>query len=652
MNRKLLFSLLSSLALAMIFQFCTLTPEKSDKRPDITTYKSCKPYTRWWWNASKFTKADIKNQLVWLKKNNFGGVEIAFIYPVNRNPEAERFEWLGPEWQEMVIYAKTCADSLGLGCDFTFGTLWPFGGTFVSDADRTKIWGDSSFKQPLRLSWTHPDTGNVLDHLNQEAFERYAIVMGNAIAPALKGAQSALFCDSWEVDSKFIWTTGFDSLFVEKYGYDIKPFMDSIYAGYNSGPRYDYMKLVADLVLNEFYLPFNKKAHELNSISRVQCSGSPTDLIRAYASVDVPETEAMLYEPNFSKIPASAAALSKKPYVSSETFTCLYGWPAENIRKEQTADLKLVADALFANGVNQIFWHGTPFNPIGIDTIYFYASVHVGTKGSLTEEIPAFNDYMTKVTEKMRFGKTYSDIAVYLPLEDAWIAGELPKELQLPWAWGTYEMRYEYLNSELEGYHPLWVNTDFLRKGEVVGKKLLINDLSFNALYIDAKNLDKESLETVLKLAEKGLPVCLKNKPVEAGFIKDEEFDEMLETLVQLPNVKEELMQVINCKPLIEGENLPEFWCRTNGESAIIFLANPTSKALKYPLKYGQSFQDSTIVQNVTINFNGKSLPVELCFEPYQSVLLNIARDGNVTREEIKFVPKTPVQIPDSPEKK
>ncbi len=70
--------------------------------------------------------------------------------------------------------------------------------------------------------------------------------------------------------------------------------------------------------------------------------------------------------------------------------------------KEQVADLKLVADALFANGVNQVIWHGMPFNPVGIDTIMFYASVHVGRKGNLAKDIPAFNSYMTKVCGYMK----------------------------------------------------------------------------------------------------------------------------------------------------------------------------------------------------------------------------------------------------------
>ena len=636
-----------ALLMASFLQFCSNNHKEQADKSKITAYQSAKPYTRWWWFASKFTEEDIRQQLIWLKSNNFGGVEIAFIYPVNRNPEAERFEWLGPEWQQRVTFAKSCADSLGLGCDFTFGTLWPFGGTFVSDADRTKRWGDSSFKQPLRLSWTHPDTGNVLDHLNREAFDRYATVMGKALTPAMAGSQSALFCDSWEVETKYLWTNGFDKKFEEKYGYDIVPFMDSIYAPYNAGPRYDYMKQVADLVLNEFYIPFHEKSHEMGAFSRVQCSGSPTDIIKAYAAVDVPETEAMLYEPNFSRIVASAAALANKPFVSSETFTCLYGWPANHIREEQTADLKMVADALFANGVNQIIWHGTPFNPVGVDTIYFYASVHVGQKGTLSKDLPSFNDYMTKVSEAMRWGEVYTDIAVYLPLEDAWIAGELPAEMQLPWAWGYYEMRYEYLNPELEGYQPIWVNADFLKQGHVAENKLFINNKVFKLLYVDASYLDLETLDVIHSLARQGLPVVMKNYPQEAGKIKHQEFEHLIQSLGKLPDVNSGFRHLAGFKPLVEGKNLPEFWCRTDGKSAALFFSHPHFKDLKYPLEYGQSLTDSTVIIPVVINFNIQSIPVELKFDPYQSLLLKIDRMGKIEFADITFVPDKPVKMGD-----
>lgn len=637
--------LLITTALTIVFlTSCSELQKRTIKNTGELPVQDARPYTRWWWFASEIKKTDIKNQLDWLNENHFGGVEIAFIYPINRDPNAKRVPWLSPEWTELVTYAKQYCDSIGFGCDFTFGTLWPFGGTFVADSNRTKVYGDTAFKQPLRLSWTHPDTGNVIDHLNKGAFDRYAKVMGEALKPAMVGSNSALFCDSWEVETHKIWTKGFGEKFKAKYGYEIEPFMDKIYDAGNEGPRYDYMKLVAEMVLENFYIPFTEKSHELDGYSRVQCAGSPTDIIDAYAAVDIPETEAMLYNPGYSQIVASAAVLSGKPIVSAETFTCLYGWPANYIRKEQTADLKLMADALFANGTNHIIWHGTPFNPVGIDTIYFYASVHVGEKGNISKDLREFNQYLEKVSDFMRQGIPYTDIAVYIPQEDAWIAGELPKEKQLPWAWGEYEMRYTEFNEELTGFQPTWVNNSFLEQGRVQDGKLTINGLEFNMLYVDVNYIDFEALQTIKKLANEGLPVCLKKSPKQAGYRKDPGFQKLLYEMEKLPNVSSELANLNVGEPLISGDKIPEFRCRVVGDEMLIFISHPMAADLTYPLSYGQSFTDSAFTKPIKINTRNGEKDAELIFEPYQSLLLKIQSGSEVSFENIEYTPPVPVK--------
>ncbi len=610
----------------------------------VSAYKAARPYTRWWWHAGIYSKRDIRDQLVWLKDQGFGGVELAFIYPVNRNPQAPRFRWLGDEWQKMVVYAKHCCDSLDMGCDFTYGSLWPFGGTFVQDADRTRRWGDSSFRQFLRLTWEHPDTGYVINHLDSNAFSHYAEILSPAFKPAMRGGQSALFCDSWEVETYKIWTPGLEKTFENIYGYDIMPYMDQIYAPENAGPRYDYMKLLSDLAIHNFFEPWNAECHKLGGLSRAQIAGAPVDVIEAYSRVDIPETEAMLYEPEYALIVSSAAALAGKPIVSAESFTCLYGWPRKYMFEEQTADLKLVADALFAHGVNHIIWHGTPLNPAGWDTIAFYATVHVGKRGKLSKDLKSFNDYLTRVSQAMRYGHPYTDIAVYLPLEDAWIAGELPPEKQLPWSWGAYEMRYIYRPSELSGYHPLWVNAHHLKNATILDGKLHVNGRVFDALYVDVQSLDFSSLETIYAIASASVPIILKKQPQQAGFIKNSRFQEILNHLLHLSNVYFSISEARLSPPIIEGNDLPLFWVRMGADGIKIFFANPKARNLKYPLAYGQAYQEESIMQEVKINYKGHSIPLRLVFEPYQSLLLSITPEGNVEYEDIRYFPDPPTR--------
>ncbi len=504
----------------------------------VAYYPSSKPCTRWWWFATEIKKPDVKHQLDWAKENNFGGVEIAWVYPLYRyqamyarsynrhyQKDTTAQKWLSPEWSEVVAYTKSYADSIGLACDFTFGSAWPIAGSNIGKEHATKIYGDTSFKQLLTFAWTWPDTQVVINHLDSNAFYKFAEPVGEALKEALKGSKSAFFTDSWEIKlnaKNKIWTPGFEDTFQETFDYDIIPFMED---GLDSFPdvRYDYMLHLDDYVTNGFYKPYVKKCRELGAWSRVQCLASPTDVMTTYSLVDIPETESMLNNPNYSLIVSSAACLSSKRLVSSETFTCTYGFPATYLRKEQTADLKMVADAMFAQGVNQHFYHGMPYNPKGVDSIDFFATTYFGPGGSLTPELPAFNSYMEKVSGIMQKGRTYSDVAVYIPYEDGVMKGAYPPERQRVWVWGEYELRYIHVPEETKGYHPLWINRHFLEQAVFENGKISVGDAEFSTLYIDVKYMDVRALRRILQLARKAfllspaktnqetLPICLRS---------------------------------------------------------------------------------------------------------------------------------------------
>jgi hypothetical protein len=94
---------------------------------------SSKPYVRWWWLAGPFCERDIETQLSWVKQMGFGGVELAWLWP-SWLPWFDSDlipRWLGSEWSRLVAHAKRYADRIGLGCDFTLGSCWPFGGSSV-----------------------------------------------------------------------------------------------------------------------------------------------------------------------------------------------------------------------------------------------------------------------------------------------------------------------------------------------------------------------------------------------------------------------------------------------------------------------------------------------------------------------------------------
>jgi hypothetical protein len=646
---------------------CKPGPAQMGEAEVAAFYPSSKPCTRWWWFATEIKKPDIKYQLDWAKENNFGGVEIAWVYPLYRYQkmyarsynrhypkDTTAQKWLSPEWSEVVAYTKSYADSIGLACDFTFGSAWPVAGSNIGEEHTSKIYGDTTFRQLLTFSWAWPDTMLVINHLDSNAFNRFAEPVGDALADALKGSKSAFFTDSWEIKlnaTNKIWTPGFEDSFRERFGYDIIPFME---AGLDSFPdvRYDYMLLLDEYVTNGFYKPYVKKCRELGAWSRVQCLAAPTDVMTTYSLVDIPETEAMLNNPNYSRIVSSAACLASKPMVSSETFTCMYGFPATYLRQEQTADLKMVADALFAQGVNQHFYHGMPYNPEGVDSIDFFATTYFGPGGSLTPELPAFNSYMEKVSGILQKGKTYSDVALYIPYEDGVMKGAYPPERRRVWVWGEYELRYVFPPAETEGYHPLWINRYFLEEAEWRDGKLTVGDAAFSSLYIDVKYMDVRALRRVVELAKEGLPVCLKHLPEEPGKIKSGQYAKLLAALGSLPHVSSDFAQVADHPPFISGDSLPGYWCRVEEDGTYyLFLAQLPSKDLKYPVYSGQSFMETSDFLDLTFHLNGRTIRQKVEFRPYQSVMLRISPKGKVEWMDIGFVPKDPVVRPQEKQK-
>jgi hypothetical protein len=603
-----------------------------------------RPYARYWWFASKIKEQDVRYNLDWLKAHGFGGVEVAWVYPLNRFNQKDttytpRQEWLSPDWTKIVNFTKEYADSIGLGCDLTFGTLWPFGDKEVTFEQATRKYGDSTWRQEITRSWQHPKTGYVIDHLTQKNYQPYFDRLLKAFPRPATKLPTAYFIDSWEVETEKLWCAGFDIDFKQKFGYDLVPFMDSIYLPRNQNHLYDYMSLISEKVL-KFYHDYDSTLNSVGILSRGQVSGAPCDLISGYSLLDIPEGESMLFEPEFCSIPASAALLTGKNTVSSETFTCLYGWPRDYMRKEQAADLKLVADALLANGINQIIWHGKAHNPKGQDTVNFYATTHIGDNSEMAPETKPFNHYLETVSGYMEKGKTYSDIAVYLPTEDAWTAGVMPKEKQFIWSWGYYEMRYVYFPDELAGYNPTWINGEFLQKAVVENGVLKTGDATYQALYIKAEYLDYKVVKRLNELADKGLNIILKNEPREPGAVPHKDYSKWIDKLKKSKNVTTGLPK--NLSPFVAGNIIPRHWCRVEGEAFYVFFPNPKADRIKFPLEYGQALESETKILPVELNFGGIKYNLDLIFDPYQSLLYKIEK-GKIERIDIAFIPKTPV---------
>ena len=61
---------------------------------------------------------------------------------------------------------------------------------------------------------------------------------------------------------------------------------------------------------------------------------------------------------------------------------------------------------------------------------------------------------------------------------------------------------------------------------------------------------------------------------------------------------------------------------------------------MKYPLRYGQAFEDKGSQRNITINTAAGSQTKTLNFAPNQSILLKVTGNGTIEEIDLKFAAK------------
>ena len=209
--------------------------------------------------------------------------------------------------------------------------------------------------------------GLTMDHFSQEALEVYLARFDAAFAafPSASGPDGdresvtgragvrCFFNDSYEVYGAS-WTPGFFDTFLQKRGYDLRPFLRELGGLIPADEervarlKSDYRETMSQLLLEQFTKPWTAWSHRQGSMTRNQAHGSPGNLIDLYAAVDIPECEifghrtfdipgmrpndddTLNVEPNpmMLKLATSAAHITNKPLVSNETFT----WLGEHFR--------------------------------------------------------------------------------------------------------------------------------------------------------------------------------------------------------------------------------------------------------------------------------------------------------------------------------
>ncbi|WP_304197591.1 glycosyl hydrolase [Flavobacterium alvei] len=522
--------------------------------------------------------------------------------------------------------------------------------------------------------------GYTLDHYSEEALNAY-VVPFNAAFKGREGKVRAIFNDSYEVYGTDF-TPNFFEEFKARRGYDLKEKLPLLLSETDNaiGNRIksDYRQTISDLLLNKFDKPWTNWANSKNFKTKLQAHGSPGNLIDLYASADIPECEtfgSMPFDipgfrrekediregdadPVMLKFSSSAAHISGKPLVSSETFT----WLRDHF-KIALSQCKPEAEELLLNGVNHIFLHGSTYSPDRAKWPgwKFYASANFNNTDPTWEDAPALFSYISNCQSMLQQGQSDNETLLYWPIFDTWDKyqkGSLFFQFKIhSLAEWLYETSFYNTTKRLigKGYGVDFISDDFIAQAQVKEGKIVLPGGTFKSIVIPA--CDKMPLATLQKLIDlqkAGGKIIFEGLPKSVpGYFEFENQNQKLATLLdENKNIIQPISDIF--KALEEAQTYPEtlvssglkYTRRTVDGEKLYYLVNHSAKTIEgfIPLEVGN--KEVVIFDPLTRDYGNaiviksdKNTLVKLKIEPGQSLFLKT--ENTASQKKWNYFEKT-----------
>ncbi|WP_240469511.1 glycosyl hydrolase [Cyclobacterium sp. SYSU L10401] len=389
--------------------------------------------------------------------------------------------------------------------------------------------------------------GFTLDHYADSAVQQYLGHFEKAFEQDFPGIRS-FYNDSFEVYGADFTACFFD-FFEQKRGYDLRDHLPRLFADEpdenSAWLKSDYRETIHDMLLENFTLPWTKWANSHGKLTKNQAHGSPGNLLDLYAAVDIPEGETFgsSYfpipgirrdsadirnvdpDPIMLKFASSAAHLTGKNLVSTETFT----WLGEHF-KSAFSQAKPELEQAFLAGVNHMFYHGVTYSPEEVDFPgwLFYASLNLNTHNSLWPHFKGFNAYIQRVQSVLQAGNPDHELMMYWPVYDIWSDPEgLSKMLTVHGIDEWLHPTAFYQESKMlmdKGFGLDFVSDKMIESLQVDGEQFVAANGSYRSQVLivpEADYLPVSTLQNAITLAEKGGTVIFQKAPREVPGFKD-----------------------------------------------------------------------------------------------------------------------------------
>ena len=538
--------------------------------PEPTTFN--RPGAIWWWMGSAVDKENITWNLETMREAGMGGGTIVPIYGV-KGYEEKDLQHLSPEFVEMVSHAAKEAKRLDMWVDMTTGTGWPFGGPMITDehCDANVVYKDGKISQKFsgrKVKRAAP--GNAGKAINPFSAKAMAFYLKHFDGPFDKEhvvMPRAMYHDSYEFMGN--WSKELPAEFKKRRGYDLMDHLPELFGKGDADAvariKSDYRETLSDLHL-DYMKTWVKWSESKGCTTRNQAHGSPSNLLDLYGASGIPETETFgaskfnipgirrekhnvdgknAPQPLINRMASSAAHVSGKPLVASETCTWL-----RNHFRAALSQAKPEIDQLFLNGINHIFFHGTCYSPQDAPWPgwLFYASFEYNPRNAIWRDAPLLNAYITRCQSILQSGKPDNDIALYWPIFDIWHnRNDMQQQLSVHDPEWLTESSCGKVAAQLkaEGFGFDFVSDRQLLAGQSKGYKAVVVP--------ETTHMPLDTLKKLLELSASGQPVLFLDRlPADVpGFNKFEERRSELKRLLQgreklvarCPDLKEALAE-------------------------------------------------------------------------------------------------------------
>ena len=483
-------------------------------------------------------------------------------------------------------------------------------------------------------------SGYVVDHLSKEAVHTYLMRFDSAFDTGDFPVR-AMFNDSYEVYNAD-WTPEFLQAFSQKRGYDLKLHIRDLISEEDTESsrrvKSDFRETMSELLLETFTNQWRDWANDQQMLVKNQAHGSPGNLLDLYGTVDIPEIETfgstqfdipgLKYEkehlstreppdPYMLKFASSAAHVTGKPLVSSESLT----WLAEHFRTPLSL-AKPELDQLFLSGINHVFFHGSAYSPEDYPWPgwLFYASVHFGPTNSFWKDLKAMNDYIARCQAVFQEAKPDNELLVYWPIYDVWQDPEQRSLYQLTvhniseWLIPTPFYR---LNEELQkgGWQTDYISDNQLLSADVDAGQLILPGSQYRVLFVpELESLPLATLEKMIGLAEAGATIIFQDSKWDVPGLADyEERKGKLDNLLNSLSFNEidgiQVAEVGGGKIIVEKDASKALkWLDVRGET----IADSGLKFMRMKQETGKIYflvnhSNTTIDQELRLNSKGQS---------------------------------------------